>query len=175
MLLAASGAYASPHVIQGMRVGDNKYKIINISNMKCVQQQGQTLPYEARSAVEALVCTWRSEGKHFIVHNKAVPETLTVKFYKPFNRIGELTAVYPASAGYDKLRAEFPTAPYQERPPGKGQGGEAYWIDGQLLTRLACGKKECSVTSGINLDKAWDMTEGERAARKKARPAAQGQ
>ncbi|WP_093554851.1 hypothetical protein [Pseudoduganella namucuonensis] len=168
----AASAYPSPHVVQGVRVGDNKYKVIGISNMKCAQMSGQKLPYEERGGVDALVCNWSSSqpgGKAFIVLNKAVPDTLTVKFYTPSQRVGEVTAVYPASVGYDKLRAEFGAAPYKEIKPAKGQPGEAYWVDGELLTRLSCGKKECTVTSGSNYDKAFKMTEADRAAAREAR------
>jgi hypothetical protein len=180
VLLAMPSVYAadSPHVIQGIRVGDNKYKVISISNMKCVDAHKQTLPYEPHSEADAMVCTWSSNqpsGKAFIVLNTIAPETLVVKFYAPAVRVGEITADYAPGVTYDKLRAEFNATPFSEVKPGKGQYGEAYWIDGELLTRLACGKTSCSITSGSNYAKAKAMTDAhkliekaEKAAKAKA-------
>lgn len=177
-LLAVPAVHAlvSPHVIQGMRVGDNKYKIISITNMHCAEAQKQTLPYEPRSEVNALVCQWRSDvngGKAFIVLNTVPPELLTVKFYAPGVRVGEITASYPAAVSYDKLRAEFEARPFSEVKPSKGQFGEAYWIDGELLTRLSCAKTGCTVTSGSHYGKAKMMTDGRREVEKAARKADQ--
>lgn len=178
LLLAASLAAPhvlaanSPHAIQGMRVGDNKYKIISITNMKCADARKQTLPYEPRSEVDALVCTWQSNGKAFIVLNTVAPETLVVKFYAPAVRVGEITAHYAPSVTYDQLRAEFNAKPFSEVKPGKGQFGEAYWIDGELLTRLSCTKTACTVTSGSHYGKAKQMTDERLKADKAARIAA---
>ncbi|MBY0243403.1 MAG: hypothetical protein K2X55_29255, partial [Burkholderiaceae bacterium] len=160
-LLAAPAAFAanSPHVIQGVRVGDNKYKVKSISNMKCADASKQTLPYSPRSEVDALVCTWSSLGKAFIVQNTIAPETLVVKFYPPAVRIGEITANYAPGVTYDQVRAEFNAKPFSEITPGKGQFGEAYWIDGELLTRLSCTKTACTVTSGTHYGKAKQMTD----------------
>lgn len=173
-LLAAPAAFAanSPHAIQGMRVGDNKYKVISISNMKCADARKQTLPYEPRSEVDALVCTWSSSGKAFIVLNTIAPETLVVKFYAPAVRIGEITANYAPGVTYDQLRGEFNATPFSETKPGKGQLGEAYWIDGELLTRLSCSKTACAVTSGSHYGKAKQMTDERLKADKIARMAA---
>jgi hypothetical protein len=173
-LLAAPALYAadSPHAIQGMRVGDNKYKIISISNMKCADARKQTLPYEPRSEADAMVCTWHSAGKAFIVLNTIAPETLTVKFYAPAVRVGEITADYAPGVTYAQLRGEFTAQPFSEVKPGKGQFGEAYWIDGELLTRLSCTKTACSVTSGSNYAKAKLMTDERKKADKIARLAA---
>jgi hypothetical protein len=174
-LLAAPALHAadSPHVIQGMRVGDNKYKVISISNMKCGDARKQTLPYEPRSEVDALVCTWNSGGKAYIVLNTVAPENLVVKFYAPAVRVGEITASYAAGVTYDQLRSEFNARPFSEVKPGKGQFGEAYWIDGELLTRLVCTKTSCTVTSGSNYAKAKLMTDERLKADKIARLAAQ--
>lgn len=171
LLLSAPLLYAaeSPHAIQGIRVGDNKYKVISISNMKCVDARKQTLPYEPHSEADALVCTWSSNqpsGKAFIVLNTIAPETLTVKFYAPAVRVGEITANYAQGVTYDKLRAEFNATPFSEAKPGKGQFGEAYWIDGELLTRLACSKMSCSITSGSNYAKAKTMTDARKLMEK---------
>lgn len=173
-LLAAPTVFAanSPHVIQGMRVGDNKYKIISISNMKCAEARKQTLPYEPRSEVDALVCNWSSNGKAFIVLNTIAPETLVVKFYAPAVRVGEITANYAQGVTYDQVRAEFNAKPFSEVKPGKGQFGEAYWIDGELLTRLSCTKTACTVTSGSHYGKAKLMTDERLKADKIARLAA---
>lgn len=173
-LLAAPALYAadSPHAIQGIRVGDNKYKVISISNMKCTDAHKQTLPYEPRSEVDAMVCRWNSSGKAFIVLNTIVPETLTVKFYTPAVRVGEITADYLPGVTYAQLRGEFNAQPFSEVKPGKGQFGEAYWIDGELLTRLACTKTACSVTSGSNYAKAKLMTDERKKADKIAKLAA---
>ena len=174
-LLAAPTLYAadSPHAIQGIRVGDNKYKIISISSMKCADARKQTLPYEPRSEVDALVCTWTAAGKAFIVLNTVTPETLVVKFYAPAVRVGEITANYAPGVTYAQLRGEFNAKPFSEVKPGKGQFGEAYWIDGELLTRLACSKTACSVTSGSNYGKAKLMTDERLKADKVARLAAE--
>lgn len=173
-LLAAPFVFAasSPHVIQGMRVGDNKYKIISITNMKCAEARKQTLPYEPRSEVDALVCNWSSNGKAFIVLNTIAPETLVVKFYAPAVRVGEITAHYAQGVTYDQVRAEFNARPFSEVKPGKGRFGEAYWIDGELLTRLSCAKSACTVTSGSHYGKAKQMTDERRRADKIARTAA---
>lgn len=172
-MLAAPALYAadSPHAIQGIRVGDNKYKVISISNMKCADARKQTLPYEPRSEVDALVCTWQSSGKAYIVLNTIAPESLAVKFYAPAVRVGEITASYAPGVTYDQLRNEFNAKPFSEVKPGKGQFGEAYWIDGELLTRLACSKTGCGVTSGSNYAKAKLMTD-ERLKVEKAAKAA---
>lgn len=174
-LLAAPPLHAadSPHAIQGIRVGDNKYKIISISNMKCADARKQTLPYEPRSEADALVCTWTSSGKAFIVLNTIAPETLVVKFYAPVVRVGEITAHYAPGVTYSQLRSEFNARPFSEIKPGKGQLGEAYWIDGELLTRLSCTKTNCSVTSGSNYAKAKIMTDERLKADKIARLAAE--
>ncbi|GAB2842030.1 hypothetical protein GCM10027277_06390 [Pseudoduganella ginsengisoli] len=175
LALAAPSLYAadSPHVIQGMRVGDNKYKVISISNMKCADAHKQTLPYEPHSEVDAMVCTWTSSGKAFIVMNTVTPETLVVKFYAPGVRVGEITANYAQGVTYDQLRSEFNAKPFSEVKPGKGQFGEAYWIDGELLTRLSCTKATCTVTSGSHYGKAKLMTDERLKADKIARMAAE--
>ncbi|MES2262184.1 MAG: hypothetical protein V4724_27000 [Pseudomonadota bacterium] len=177
----AASAAASPHVIQGIRVGANKYKILSTSGFQCIKNMHATLPYEERSDVEALVCTWTSKqpdgGSARIVLNTIVPDTVEAKLYAPFSHVGELTARYPATVSYDKLRAEFDAAPLSETKPGKGQAGEAYWGDGELLTRLSCAKTGCIVTSGTNFARAFRMQEERRAAakeeKKKAEAAAQ--
>lgn len=170
-LLAMPSLYAadSPHAIQGIRVGDNKYKVISISNMKCTDARKQTLPYEPKSEADALVCTWSSNqpsGKAYIVLNTIAPDTLAVKFYAPAVRVGEITASYAPGVTYSQLRAEFNAAPFSETKPGKGQYGEAYWVDGELLTRLACSKTSCGITSGSNYLKAKAMVDGRHLAEK---------
>jgi hypothetical protein len=70
------------------------------------------------------------------------------------------------------LRGEFTAQPFSEVKPGKGRFGEAYWIDGELLTRLSCTKTACSVTSGSNYAKAKLMTDERKKADKIARLAA---
>ncbi len=175
LAIPAVQAADSPHAIQGIRVGDNKYKVISISGMKCADARKQTLPYEPRSEADALVCTWQSSGKAYIVLNTIAPETLVVKFYTPAVRVGEITATYAPGVTYDQLRAEFNAKPFSEARPGKGDGkgrdpaGEAYWIDGELLTRLSCAKNGCAITSGSNYLKAKTMTDARRALDKLAR------
>lgn len=168
ILLAMSGtALAAPQSVWGLKVGDGKKGVADNPVFKCTPSMKERLPFENSSDVEAVVCEWYKDQrtKPESYAGKRAPETLTVKFYKPFNTIGEIRAT-ARSGAFDELVAVVGGSP-DVTWTVHGRTTEAHWIAGDLITTVSCRSPlGCSATSGRNARRAKELSAAIQAHKK---------
>jgi len=119
-----------------------------------VPVENATKPFAFSGNSDAVVCDLTKSlptKEAWTMPSTGTPLKLTATFFKPYDRIDKIEVNF-LSGSYAELKNAIPEPATIETE--RTRGHDAYWIKGDLITRLGCWRSHCSLVSGRNLEES---------------------